>query len=90
LKRAGSYISMALNFDNICRLCMVQNELLLPLFDQDATNLPARIMTLAPNVKVGWLVEYQTFEGNQCLAAILGIGHYYGWLEGVVHAHNVK
>lgn len=45
---------MALNFDNICRLCMVQNELLLPLFGQDATNLPARIMTLAPNVKVGW------------------------------------
>jgi len=34
---------------------MVQNELLLPLFDQDATNLPARIMALAPNVKVGWL-----------------------------------
>jgi len=91
LKLAGNYISMALNFDNICRLCMVQNELLLPLFDQDATNLPARIMTLAPNVKVGWFGN-QAFECKQCLAEIVGIGHYYGWLEGVVlvHAHNVK
>lgn len=81
---------MALNFDNICRLCMVQNELLLPLFDQDATNLPARIMTLAPNVKVGW-IRTKLFESKQWIAEIFGIGHYYGWLEGVlVHAHNMK
>jgi len=67
LKLAVNYISMALNFDSICRLCMVQKELLLPLFDQDATNLPARIMTLAPNVKVGWF-RVKNVEGNQSIA----------------------
>lgn len=43
---------MTLNFNNICRLCMVQNDPLLPLFDRDNTYLPARIMSLAPNIKV--------------------------------------
>lgn len=43
---------MAINFNNICRLCLVQHDLLLPLFDQDTATLPARIMTLAPNIKV--------------------------------------
>jgi hypothetical protein len=46
---------MTLNFNDICRLCMVQNDPLLPLFDRDATNLPARIMSLAPNIKVSFL-----------------------------------
>jgi hypothetical protein len=31
---------------------MVQNDPLLPLFDRDVTHLPARIMSLAPNIKV--------------------------------------
>ncbi|XP_069701447.1 zinc finger protein 501-like isoform X1 [Periplaneta americana] len=44
---------MALNFSRICRLCMIQNDLLLPLFDQqDAPNLPTRIMALAPKIKM--------------------------------------
>ncbi|XP_021918204.1 zinc finger protein 420-like [Zootermopsis nevadensis] len=43
---------MAINFNNICRLCLVQHDFLLPLFDQDTATLPARIMTLAPNIKV--------------------------------------
>jgi len=58
---------------------MVQNELLLPLFDQDATNLPARIMTLAPNVKVGWfrikfwgLSMHRWSFGNRSLLRMVG------------------
>ena len=40
----------------------------------------------------GRLVPHQTFEGNKCIAKILGIDHYYSWLDGVVlvHAHNMK
>lgn len=75
MKLAVNFIAMALDFDSICRLCMAQNELLLPLFDQDATNLPAKIMTLAPNVKVGWF-RSKLFESKHCIAEICGIGHY--------------
>ncbi|PSN57727.1 hypothetical protein C0J52_00301 [Blattella germanica] len=42
---------MSINFNHICRLCMVQNEYLLPLF-QDGSNLVTRIVSLTPKMKM--------------------------------------
>lgn len=42
---------MTLNFNKICRLCMVEDTQLLPLFVQ-GDNLPDRLMTLVPILKV--------------------------------------
>lgn len=45
-------MSVTLNFNKICRLCMVENAQLLPLFVQD-DNLVERLMTVLPVLKVG-------------------------------------
>lgn len=42
---------MSVNFGKICRLCMKEAEKLLPMFCQDE-NLPERVMSLSPGVKV--------------------------------------
>jgi len=45
---------MALKFNQICRLCMVEHEeMLLPLFDDN--NLPGKINVLIPNLEVSKL-----------------------------------
>ncbi|XP_023724989.1 uncharacterized protein LOC111874055 isoform X4 [Cryptotermes secundus] len=42
---------MSVNFGTICRLCMKEAEKLLPLFCQDE-NLPERVMSLSPGLKL--------------------------------------
>ncbi|XP_069685423.1 zinc finger protein 37 homolog [Periplaneta americana] len=42
---------MTLNFSSICRLCLGQKDVLMPLFGEDES-LPARIMTFAPVIKM--------------------------------------
>ncbi|PSN40512.1 hypothetical protein C0J52_11687 [Blattella germanica] len=42
---------MTLNFNCICRLCLLQKDEMLPLFGEDES-LPARIMTFAPVIKM--------------------------------------
>ncbi|PSN53978.1 hypothetical protein C0J52_13475 [Blattella germanica] len=46
---------MALNFNNICRLCMAKKEALLPLFKHkkgEVISLPTKIMNFVPVIKV--------------------------------------
>ncbi|PSN35216.1 hypothetical protein C0J52_16888 [Blattella germanica] len=42
---------MVMNFSNLCRLCMGEKEILMPLFETNGS-LPDRIMTIVPVVKV--------------------------------------
>jgi hypothetical protein len=44
-------MTMTLNFNKICRLCMVEDTQLLPLFRQDGS-LIDRLLTLVPILKV--------------------------------------
>jgi len=50
-------VKMTLNFNKICRLCMMQPmDRLLPLFHQE-DNLPGKVMTLIPLIKVNIFVN---------------------------------
>ena len=42
---------MNIDFNTICRFCMVEDEYLVPIFQEDSSLL-ARILALVPKVKV--------------------------------------
>jgi hypothetical protein len=70
---------MALNFEKLCRFCMVQDDKLLPIFE-NGENIMERIMIIIPNLQVSdcrivgevsqtnvfKLVRCRTFEMKHC------------------------